>query len=76
VGISFIHLVLTAVIVGLIFGPKPFKKLGAGTGGFLKSFKRGWDGKEDIEITARQITDAEVEVHAPVNESRGKDLSH
>lgn len=50
-GFSFMHLLLFAVIVGVIFGPKPFRKAGQGVGDFWRSLKRGYKGEEDIDIT-------------------------
>lgn len=51
-GLSITHLILIGIVVALIFGPKPYQKLGKGVGDFWKGLKRGLDGKEDIEIKA------------------------
>lgn len=53
-GFSITHIILFVVVVALLFGAKPFKKLGAGAGDFWKGLKRGFDNKEDIEIEARR----------------------
>jgi Sec-independent protein translocase protein TatA len=50
-GFSIVHFLLLGAIVALIFGPKPFQKAGRGAGDFWRGLKRGYDGKEDIDIT-------------------------
>lgn len=51
-GFSFVHLFLLVVIVGVVFGPGPFNRAGKSAGEFWRSLKRGYDGKEDIDITS------------------------
>jgi Sec-independent protein translocase protein TatA len=50
-GFSFFHLIFVVVIVALIFGPKPFKRVGTSAGEFWRGLKRGYEGKHDIDIT-------------------------
>ena len=66
-GFSFAHLFLFGVIVALLFGPKPFQKAGRSAGDFWRGLKRGFEGKEDIEIEAR---------HLPVSEHEDHENSH
>jgi len=58
-GFSFVHLLLVAGVVALLFGPKPFQKAGRGAGDFWRGLKRGYEGKEDIDITdsVKQLKD-------------------
>jgi Sec-independent protein translocase protein TatA len=56
-GFSIWHLLIVGAIVGVLFGPKPFQKAGTGVGEFWRNLKRGYEGKEDIEITAKKIPD-------------------
>lgn len=51
-GFSIVHWLLFAVIVGVIFGPGPFKRAGTGVGEFWRSLKRSYHGKDDIDITS------------------------
>lgn len=54
-GISITHLLLLGFVAALLFGPKPFQKAGRGVGDFWRGLKRGFEGKEDIEIEARRL---------------------
>jgi Sec-independent protein translocase protein TatA len=58
-GFSVIHFLLVGVVVALLFGPRPFQKAGRGAGNFWRGLKRGYEGKEDIDITdsVKQIED-------------------
>lgn len=60
-GFSFTHLLLFGAVVALLFGPRPFQKTGRGVGDFWRGLKRGYEGKEDIEITARPLPPVEHE---------------
>lgn len=54
-GFSIAHWILFGAIVAIVFGPKPFQRVGRGAGDFWRGLKRGLDGKEDIEITAKHL---------------------
>lgn len=54
-GFSITHLLLLGVVAALLFGPRPFQKAGRSVGDFWRGLKRGYEGKEDIEIEARRL---------------------
>lgn len=38
-------------LVAIVFGPKPFFRLGAGASEFWRGLKRGMHGEHDIDVT-------------------------
>ena len=57
-GIGMPELVIILVIVMIIFGANKLPQMGAGLAKGIRNFKKGIDGKEEIEATQKKIEEA------------------
>jgi sec-independent protein translocase protein TatA len=56
-GIGMLELVIILVIIMIIFGANKLPQMGAGLAKGIRNFKRGIDGKEEIDATPKKIED-------------------
>ena len=56
-GIGMPELVIILVIIMIIFGANKLPQMGAGLAKGIRNFKRGIDGKEEIDATPKKIED-------------------
>ena len=54
-GIGMPELVIILVIIMIIFGANKLPQMGAGLAKGIRNFKKGIDGKEEIDITPKNI---------------------
>ncbi len=54
-GIGMPELVVILVIVMIIFGANKLPQMGAGLAKGIRNFKKGIDGKEEIDATPKKI---------------------
>ena len=54
-GIGMLELVIILVIIMIIFGANKLPQMGAGLAKGIRNFKKGIDGKEEIDITPKNI---------------------
>jgi sec-independent protein translocase protein TatA len=54
-GIGMPELVIILVIIMVIFGANKLPQMGAGLAKGIRNFKKGIDGKEEIDITPKNI---------------------
>jgi len=56
-GIGMPELVIILVIIMVIFGANKLPQMGAGLAKGIRNFKKGIDGKEEIDATPKKIED-------------------
>ena len=56
-GIGMPELVIILVIIMIIFGANKLPQMGAGLAKGIRNFKKGIDGKEEIDATQEKIED-------------------
>jgi sec-independent protein translocase protein TatA len=54
-GIGMPELVIILVIIMIIFGANKLPQMGAGLAKGIRNFKKGIDGKEEIDATPKKI---------------------
>lgn len=54
-GIGMPELLIILVIIMVIFGANKLPQMGAGLAKGIRNFKKGIDGKEEIDITPKNI---------------------
>jgi sec-independent protein translocase protein TatA len=54
-GIGMPELVIILVIIMIIFGANKLPQMGAGLANGIRNFKKGIDGKEEIDSTPKKI---------------------
>jgi sec-independent protein translocase protein TatA len=54
-GIGMPELLIILVIIMIIFGANKLPQMGAGLAKGIRNFKKGIDGKEEIDITPKNI---------------------
>ena len=54
-GIGMPELVIILVIIMIIFGANNLPQMGAGLAKGIRNFKKGIDGKEEIDTTPKKI---------------------
>jgi len=57
-GIGMPELVIILVIIMVIFGANKLPQMGSGLAKGIRNFKKGIDGKEEIDATPKKIEDA------------------
>jgi len=61
-GIGMPELVVILVIVMIIFGANKLPQIGSGLANGIRNFKKGIDGKEEIDTTPKKIEEGSKEV--------------
>ncbi len=56
-GIGMPELVIILVIVMIIFGANKLPQMGAGLAKGIRNFKKGMDGKEEVDDAPKKIED-------------------
>lgn len=64
--ISLTHLLLLAIVLLLMFGPTKLPALGKSLGEGLRSFKKGFKGEGDIDVThsVKRLEDDDRDHHS------------
>ncbi len=61
-GIGMPELVVILVIIMIIFGANKLPQMGSGLAKGIRNFKKGIDGKEEIDTTPKKIEEGSKEV--------------